>query len=97
MYLLDSNVFIQSKNYHYAFDFCPAFWDFLIQQYQKEKVYSIDKVKGDIIRGNDELVAWANNDKLNGFFLPSDTQTAEQFQHINEMDKSKALQTICYQ
>lgn len=25
-YLLDSNVFIQAKNLHYGFDFCPAFW-----------------------------------------------------------------------
>ena len=28
-YLLDSNVFIQAKNLHYGFDFCPAFWDWL--------------------------------------------------------------------
>ena len=27
-YLLDANVFIQAKNLHYGFDFCPAFWDF---------------------------------------------------------------------
>jgi Domain of unknown function (DUF4411) len=26
-YLLDSDVFIQAKNLHYSFDFCPAFWD----------------------------------------------------------------------
>ncbi|ANT65111.1 hypothetical protein Ptc2401_01341 [Prosthecochloris sp. CIB 2401] len=25
-YLLDANVFIQAKNLHYGFDFCPAFW-----------------------------------------------------------------------
>ncbi len=28
-YLLDSNIFIQAKNLHYGFDFCPAFWDWL--------------------------------------------------------------------
>jgi hypothetical protein len=28
-YLLDSNVFIQAKNLHYGFDFCPAFWDWI--------------------------------------------------------------------
>ena len=31
-YLLDANVFIQAKNLHYGMDFCPAFWDWLIQQ-----------------------------------------------------------------
>jgi len=25
-YLVDTNVFIQAKNLHYGFDFCPAFW-----------------------------------------------------------------------
>ncbi len=25
-YLLDANVFIQAKNLHYGFDFCPGFW-----------------------------------------------------------------------
>jgi hypothetical protein len=29
-YLLDANVFIQAKNLHYGFDFCPAFWQWLI-------------------------------------------------------------------
>ena len=24
-YLLDTNVFLQAKNLHYGFDFCPAF------------------------------------------------------------------------
>ena len=30
-YLLDSDVFIQAKNLHYGLDFCPAFWDWLIE------------------------------------------------------------------
>lgn len=29
-YLLDANVFIQAKNLHYGLDFCPAFWQWLI-------------------------------------------------------------------
>jgi hypothetical protein len=29
-YLLDANVFIQAKNLHYGFDFCPGFWDWLV-------------------------------------------------------------------
>jgi hypothetical protein len=24
--LLDTSVFIEAKNRHYGFDFCPAFW-----------------------------------------------------------------------
>ena len=43
-YLLDANVFIQAKNLHYGFDFCPAFWDWLIRQNQAGEVFSIEKV-----------------------------------------------------
>ena len=34
-YLLDTNVFIQAKQLYYAPDFCPAFWDWLVQQNKK--------------------------------------------------------------
>ena len=30
-YLLDADVFIRAKNLHYGLDFCPAFWDWLIE------------------------------------------------------------------
>lgn len=43
-YLLDANVFIQAKNLHYGFDFCPAFWDWLIANNSQNKVFSIEKV-----------------------------------------------------
>ena len=33
-YLLDADVFIRAKNLHYGFDFCPAFWEWLIAQAQ---------------------------------------------------------------
>jgi hypothetical protein len=29
-YLLDADVFIRAKNLHYGFDFCPAFWDWIV-------------------------------------------------------------------
>mgnify|MGYP006298525777 CR=1 FL=1 len=29
-YLLDANVFIEAKNRYYGMDFCPAFWDWLL-------------------------------------------------------------------
>jgi hypothetical protein len=38
-YLLDANVFIQTKNLHYGFDFCPAFFTFMnpFQMLQNER------------------------------------------------------------
>ena len=41
-YLLDANVFIQAKNLHYGFDFCPAFWDWLIRQNLNGQLYRVE-------------------------------------------------------
>lgn len=53
-YLLDANVFIAAKNLHYGLDFCPAFWDWLIDRNQAGIVYSIEKVADEIEAGADE-------------------------------------------
>ena len=58
-YLLDANVFIQAKNLHYGFDFCPAFWDWLVAQNRAGKVASIEKVADELHAGEDELATWA--------------------------------------
>ncbi|MEI6386650.1 MAG: DUF4411 family protein [Spirochaetota bacterium] len=54
-YLLDSNIFIQAKNLHYGFDFCPAFWDWLAASNAVGKVFSVEKVGDELIAGSDEL------------------------------------------
>lgn len=54
-YLLDANIFIQAKNLHYGFDFCPAFWDWLIQKNQQGQLFSISRVGDELIAGNDTL------------------------------------------
>lgn len=58
-YLLDSNVFIQAKNLHYGFDFCPAFWDWLDQAHAQGTVGSIEKVHDELVGFGDDLSAWA--------------------------------------
>ena len=70
-YLLDSDVFIQAKNLHYGLDFCPAFWDWLIQQNAAGSVFSIEKVGDELDAGADELTAWAAA-RGPGFFLKPD-------------------------
>ncbi|WP_294535678.1 DUF4411 family protein [uncultured Rhodoblastus sp.] len=70
-YLLDSNIFIQAKNLHYGFDFCPAFWDWMAGQNGAGKVASIDKVGDELQAGADDLSDWAVA-QGSGFFLPPD-------------------------
>jgi len=70
-YLLDANVFIQAKNLHYGLDFCPAFWQWLIENNTAGIVYSIEKVGDEINAGADELADWtAQCDET--FFLKPD-------------------------
>ena len=69
-YLLDANVFIQAKNLHYGMDFCPAFWDWLIVSNKQQKVFSIERVAGEIEAGNDELAKWAEQRGPDIFMQP---------------------------
>lgn len=57
-YLLDTNIFIQAKNLHYGFDFCPAFWDWMTAQNAAGVVNSIEKVGDELEAGADELTIW---------------------------------------
>lgn len=81
-YLLDANVFIQAKNLHYGLDFCPAFWDWLIDNNAAGYVFSIDKVADEIAAGSDELTDWMHQ-RGNGLFLRTDPQVAAQFGKVS--------------
>lgn len=71
VYLLDANVFMSAKNLHYGFDFCPAFWDWLIEKNAAGNVFSIEKVEDEILAGGDELADWAGQ-RGDSFFLKPD-------------------------
>lgn len=70
-YLIDSDVFIQAKNLHYGFDFCPAFWDWIVAANTAGTVFSVQKIRSELAAGNDDLAAWAAA-RGAGFFLPPD-------------------------
>ena len=87
-YLLDTNVFIEAKNRYYGFEFCPAFWSFLILANKRKEVFSIDKVKEEICKGNDYLKKWVK-DKGKGLFLDIDKKVAKKFNEVAEYIKNK--------
>lgn len=67
-YLLDADVFIRAKNLHYGFDFCPAFWEWLVAQNASGKLFNVEKVGDEVSAIEDELSEWA--ERLGpGFFL----------------------------
>lgn len=57
IWLLDADVFIQAKNLHYGFEFCPAFWRWL--EGGGAQVFSIEAVYEELVAGDDELKEWA--------------------------------------
>ncbi|GAB6082938.1 DUF4411 family protein [Desulfuromonas carbonis] len=91
MYLLDANVFMQAKNLHYGFDFCPAFWEWLIAQNAVGSVFSIEKVEDEILAGDDDLSQWSK-ERGSGFFLRPDDQVVACFPAVSAWVSSQNYQ-----
>jgi hypothetical protein len=70
-YLLDANVFISASRLHYGLDFCPAFWDWLIEANKAKRVFSIERVAIEVLEGNDSLARWAS-ERGSDFFVRPD-------------------------
>lgn len=81
-YLLDSNAFIQAKNLHYGFDFCPAYWDWIVREHAAGRVFSIEKVGDELVAGTDHLATWAQA-RGTSFFVPPDARTLPAFGRVS--------------
>ena len=57
-YLLDANVSIEAKNRYYSFDFCPAFWDWMIAKNAEDQVFSIKEAGNKSESGGNDLPNW---------------------------------------
>jgi hypothetical protein len=68
-------VFIRAKNLHYGFEFCPAFWDWLVARNADGTVFSVEKVGDEVRAIADELSDWAAA-RGSGFFLRPDATVA---------------------
>ncbi|HNR88559.1 MAG TPA: DUF4411 family protein [Spirochaetota bacterium] len=74
LFLLDSDVFITAKNTYYAFDICPGFWNGILLGHRLGRVFSIDRVHGELLTGTktEDLVQWVKNQVPIEFFLNVD-------------------------
>lgn len=73
-YLLDANVFIEAKNKYYGFSLCPGFWNARLVQHSKNRVFSIDKVRAELVDQGDELSDWAKDRAPATFFKKTHDQ-----------------------
>ena len=81
-YLLDTNIFIQARNLQYGFDFCPAFWDWLVMSNTAGRVFSIEQINDELQAGGDDLSVWALA-RGDGFFLPQDETVLPALPHVS--------------
>ena len=97
-FLLDTNIFIQAKNLHYGFDFCPAFWAWLIAQNATGRRASIDKVDDELHAGGDNLSNLAAA-RGRSFFLPPHDPVVPALAHVSawatsQTDAAAAISTF---
>ena len=81
-YLLDANVFIEAKNRYYGFDLCPGFWDWLEVAHADSHVWSIEKVRAELVAGEDELAEWAR-DQPESFFPSPDEAVLRSLREVS--------------
>ena len=81
-YLLDANVFMSAKRSHYGFDFCPGFWDWMVQKNTEGIIFSIEKVYDEISVGEDDLSLWAKK-REDGFFLVPTQNVLREFEKVS--------------
>lgn len=82
-YLIDSDVFIQAKNMHYAFDVFPGFWDWLLEANANGLLSSVEAVGAELKAGGDELAQWAQA-RDDAFFVPPDALVAASLPTVSD-------------
>ncbi len=65
LYLLDTNVFIDAKNWYYPFDRVPQFWDWILDRARSSEIKIPFEIMQEIEAGStqDDLSKWAKANK----------------------------------
>lgn len=60
-YVLDSNIFIQAHRSVYPLDVVPSFWNKIKALAEAGTIISIDKVKKELYKNEDDLKDWCKS------------------------------------
>lgn len=60
-FLVDANALMTPYRQYYAFDIAPSFWDKLADAFENNQIILLDKVKDEVLKGNDDLTKWIKN------------------------------------
>ena len=82
--ILDANAFIEPKNRFYAFDICPGFWDFVIDDFENRNAMSVVHVRNELLAGGDDLSTWVKDkiDKVHFFDCAGDTKVVDEQRRV---------------
>ena len=70
-YLVDSDIFITAKNLYYPFDICPGFWKCVVHHHRKGRVFSVDRVRSELLAGHTCWNTASSMFRLEEFFIPA--------------------------
>ena len=73
LFIVDANFFIQSHRITYPLDIAKGFWEKVKKIAESGNIISIDKVKNEIFKNDDELKKWIEDNLPKEFFKPTDT------------------------
>jgi hypothetical protein len=68
VYVIDTNFLIQAHRSTYPLDVFPSFWNKIRQLAEENRIISIDKVKQEIYKHNDDLKLWCEENLPPAFF-----------------------------
>lgn len=95
LFIVDTNFFIQSHRITYPLDVAVNFWDKVKKLFYQEKIISIDKVKDEIFKNDDELKKWIEQNLLGEFFKSTETEEVlSEYQKIVYWANSKAAHYV---
>lgn len=87
-FIIDSNFFIEAHRSNYPFDVVPSFWKKVQQIANQNLIISIDKVREEIFKNDDELTQWCQSNLPNDFFKDS-TVAIEEYSKVAVWVNSK--------
>jgi hypothetical protein len=94
-FIVDTNFFIQSHRITYPLDVAINFWQKVKKLSEEDKIISIDKVKEEIFKNDDELKKWIEKNIKSNFFKSTDTQEVlDEYQKVVSWAKSKSAHYV---
>lgn len=90
-YLLDANVLITAHRQWYGFDFCPGFWGWVEKEHAAGRVFSVARVRSELVGTDDDLATWARG-LPDGFFLQESDSEAASFAALGSWVRGQPYQ-----